>query len=153
MSLILTLFAVGLVLLAFEAVLPGAILGIFGSLALLGGCVVAFLHYGASGGAIAVVSALVLAGLLLYVEFRVLPRTRLGRRLFLQSQIGGENPAVAPATVVGQAAQAVTVLAPSGYVLVNGRKYEAYSNSGYIAAGTPLRVVALDNFRLIVTQA
>ena len=101
----------------------------------------------------AVALAAGLTGLLLYFEFRVLPRTALGRRLFLQSAVTGRQPEVATVDVVGQPARAVTVLAPTGYVLVAGRRYEAYSQGGYVSAGTALRVIGLDNFRLIVTQA
>lgn len=153
MNLIVLLFIVGLVLLGFEVFVPGAILGLLGGLALAGGCVLAFVDYGLNGGAAAVAIAAVLAGALLYFEFRILPRTAFGRRLFLQSAVTGRSPDVATPDVVGQPGQALTVLAPTGYVLVAGRRYEAYSQSGYIAAGAALRVVGLDNFRLIVTQA
>ena len=153
MSSIILLFAVGLILLGFEVFVPGAILGIFGGLALLGGTGVAFLNYGTTGGLLALVVALVLVGALLYVEFRVLPRTTLGRRLFLRAAVTGENHAVvAPADVVGQSGTAATTLAPTGYVLVAGQRYESYSQSGYIASGTTVRVVGRDSFRLIVTQ-
>jgi membrane-bound serine protease (ClpP class) len=53
---------------------------------------------------------------------------------------------------VGKTAEAVTTLAPSGYVVVDGRRYEAFSQSGHAAKGAILRVVGLDNFRLIVTK-
>lgn len=153
MNTIVLLFIIGLILLGFEVFVPGAILGIIGGLILASGCVMAFMQHGADGGVLAVAIAGGLTGLLLYFEFRILPRTAMGRRLFLHSAVTGRNPDVAQPDVVGQPAQAVTVLAPSGYVLVNGRRYEAYSQSGYVPSGASLRVVALDNFRLIVTQA
>jgi membrane protein implicated in regulation of membrane protease activity len=56
------------------------------------------------------------------------------------------------ADVVGREAVAQTVLAPSGYVVVDGKRYEAYSQTGHAIVGTRLRVVGLDNFRLIVTK-
>jgi membrane-bound ClpP family serine protease len=54
---------------------------------------------------------------------------------------------------VGKAAEAITPLVPSGYVLVEGRRYEAFSQSGHATKGATLRVVGLDNFRLIVTKS
>lgn len=154
MTPIVLLFALGLILLGAEVFVPGGILGIFGGLALLGGCVLAFIGFGAAGGLLAIATAAVLSGLLLYVEFRILPRTAVGQRLFLRSSVTGQSPA-APATpdLVGRTAEAETVLAPSGYVRVEGRRYEAFSQSGYVPAGALLRVVGSDNFRLIVTQA
>ncbi len=154
MSSIVLLFVIGLILLGFEVFVPGAILGIFGGLALLGGTVIAFLDFGPDGGLLALAIALVLVGALLWLEFRVLPQTALGQRLFLRSSITGQSTApAAPSSIVGETGTAVTVLAPSGYVTVAGRRYEAYSQSGYVAAGGRVRVVGQDNFRLIVTQA
>ena len=68
--------------------------------------------------------------------------------LFRSSQ---PPPAVA-AEVVGRPAEAATTLAPSGLVLVGGRRYEAFCQSGHAAKGDALRVVAVDNFRLVVTK-
>jgi membrane-bound serine protease (ClpP class) len=53
--------------------------------------------------------------------------------------------------VVGRPAEALTTLAPSGYVAVDGRRYEAFCQSGHAAKGATLRVVGVDNFRLIVS--
>ena len=41
---------------------------------------------------------------------------------------------------------------PFGYINVQGRRYEAFSQSGYLAKGVTVRVTGLDNFRLIVTK-
>jgi membrane-bound ClpP family serine protease len=154
MSAIVLLFVIGLILLGFEVFVPGAILGIFGGLALLGGSVLAFLNYGPGGGLLALGLALALVGVLLYVELKILPKTTLGRRLFLHAAVSARST-TAPvlSEIVGQLAVASTPLSPSGYVQIDGKRYEAYSQSGYVAAGTTLKVVSADNFRLIVTQA
>ena len=49
MNAIIVLFVVGFVLLAFEVIVPGAILGIIGGLAILGGVILAFMEYGSTG--------------------------------------------------------------------------------------------------------
>lgn len=153
MNAIIILFGIGVVLLAAEVFVPGGILGVMGGLALLGGVVMAFVDLGAGAGWIALAAALATVGLLLYLELGVLPKTRLGRRLFLDAAVSGTSQA-APAQpeVIGKAAEALTTLAPSGYVIVDGRRYEAFCQSGLVPKGTALRVVALDNFRLIVTK-
>ena len=153
MSLIVLLFVVGVMLLAAEVFLPGGIAGVFGGLAMLGGCVVAFQEYGASGGLVATVGALALLGLTFVIELVWLPKTRLGRKLIVQSTVASTSqPALATsAEVVGKMAEAITPLGPSGYVLVEGRRYEAFCQSGHVGPGATLKVVGLDNFRLIVT--
>ena len=153
MNTILLLFGIGLVLLAADVFVPGGILGIFAGLALLGAVIMAFVDLGPSAGWITLAAAMATVALLLYIELGVLPKTRLGRRLFLDAAVNGTSQASpAQADVVGKPAQALTTLAPTGYVIVEGRRYEAFSQSGLVAKGTALRVVGLDNFRLVVTK-
>lgn len=154
MNLILMLFLLGAMLLAGEVFVPGAIMGILGGIAMLVGCIVAFQEFGSGGGVTASLLALALLGLTFYVELVWLPKTRFGKKLIVQSTVDATSqPALAVAAdVVGRSAAAITPLGPSGYVLVDGRRYEAYSQAGHIASGEILRVVGLDNFRLIVTK-
>lgn len=146
------LFATGLVLLGFEVIVPGAILGLAGGLCLLAGVALAFIDHGLAGGLIALGSALGLVGALLYFEFRILPRTRFGRRMFLRSEISGASqpPVAAQEEVVGADAVALTALAPTGLVEVRGKRYEARCDSGYAEAGTRLRVTRVETFQLVV---
>jgi len=154
MNAILLLFLTGVLLLAGEVFLPGAVMGIIGGLCMAAGCVLSFLQWGAGGGLIATFIALILLGLTLYLELVWLPKTKFGKKLVVHSRVDATSqPALAEkAEVVGQPAEAVTALVPSGYVLVAGRRYEAFSQSGHVAKGAVLRVVGLDNFRLIVTK-
>jgi membrane-bound ClpP family serine protease len=154
MSLMVMLFIIGAVLLGAEVLVPGGILGIIAGVALLGGVALAFFEHGTEGGWIAVAAALGLVALTLWIEFVILPKTALGRRLFLKAEItAASQPALAEREiVVGQSGVADTTLAPSGYVIVGGKRYEAFSRSGLIAKGAALRVVELDNFRLIVQK-
>jgi membrane protein implicated in regulation of membrane protease activity len=54
--------------------------------------------------------------------------------------------------VVGREAVAETTLAPGGYVRIEDRRYEAFCRSGLAPVGARLKVVGLDNFRLIVSK-
>lgn len=154
MNAIILLFLLGIVLLGFEVFVPGAVLGIMGGLAMFGGCIVAFSVFGATGGTLATVVALVILGLALYVELVLLPKTRFGKKMLVEATVAGTSqPPLAPAeAVVGKEAIALTPLTPTGYVDIAGRRYEAFSRSGQVSKGEALRVVALDNFRLIVTK-
>lgn len=151
MTSIVLLFVVGLLLLGFEVVVPGGILGAIGGLAMLGGCVIAFGELGLTGGGLAVLTAVLLVGLLLYVEFRILPKTAMGRRLFLKSKVSGTAVTARGDDLDGKSGEAVTDLAPTGYVKIEGNRHEAFSRSGFLDAGAKVKVVGMDNFRLIVT--
>jgi len=154
MNAIILLFLLGIVLLAFEVFVPGAVLGIMGGVAMLVGCIVAFNIFGATGGTLATVLALAILGLALYVELVLLPKTRFGKKMLVQSTVDGTSqpPLATAEAVVGKPAMALTPLTPSGYVEIEGRRYEAFSRSGHASKGEALRVVGLDNFRLIVSK-
>ena len=110
----------------------------------------AFYDYGLSGGFIAFLVALGLLGIVLWLEFVLLPKTALGRRMFLQSAVTGTSKA-ATENMVGRSGKTITALGPSGYVQIEGKQYEAFSRSGFVDAGTAVKVIGADNFRLIVT--
>ena len=153
MSTIFLLFLVGVGLLAADVFVSSFLLAVCGAVAMLAGCVVAYQRFGAFDAGLAGLAAVALLGGTIYVELVLLPKTRFGRGLVVQSTSGAASqPPLASAEVVGKAAQAVTTLAPSGYVTVEGRRYEAFCQSGHAAKGTALRVVGLDNFRLIVSK-
>ena len=152
MTSILLLFVVGLLLLGFEVIVPGGGLGMIGGLAMLGGCVIAFGELGLTGGGLAVLAAVLLVGLLLYVEFRILPKTAMGRRLFLNSKVTGTTMNARGEDLGGKSGEAVTDLAPTGYIVIEGKRHEAFSRSGFLDAGAKVKVVGMDNFRLIVTS-
>jgi membrane-bound ClpP family serine protease len=151
---IVLLFVAGVMLLAAEIFTPGGILGVIGAIVMFAGCAMAFTEFGALDGSLATVAALGLLALTLYLELVWLPKSRLGKSLVVQtaSDAVSQPPVADEATVAGKSAEAVTTLAPSGYVLVEGRRYEAFCQSGHAEKGTALRVVGLDNFRLIVTK-
>jgi membrane-bound ClpP family serine protease len=155
MTAVVLLFVVGSVLLAAEVFLPGGIAGIMGGLALAGGAGLAFSEFGAGGGSLASIGAMLLLGAMLYAELVWLPRTRLGRTMVIEATIDSQSqppPAVA-AEVVGQSAVALTPLVPTGFVSIAGKRYEAFCRTGHAPTGASLTVIGVDNFRLIVSES
>jgi membrane-bound ClpP family serine protease len=154
MNAIILLFLIGSLLLAGEVFVPGAVLGIIGALCMFGGCVLAFLNFGVAGGALATAVAVALLGLMLYIELVWLPKTRVGKKMIVQSTVAATSqpPLAELSAVVGKTAQTVTPVGPTGYVQVEGRRYEGYSQSGHVPAGTTMRVSGLDSFRLILSK-
>jgi len=152
-SLIILLFALGIIFLAIEVIVPGAVLGTIGALLMLAGCYVAFINFNTLGGVLAVISAFSIAVLALFVEFRILPKTKLGKRAFLTSEITAVSAAIGKEALdlVGQSAESLTMLSPSGYVIVNGKRYDAFCQNGQVPAGTQLKIIGADSFRLIVS--
>jgi membrane-bound ClpP family serine protease len=151
---IILLFAIGIIFVLFEVIVPGGVFGVLGGVAMIAGCVLAFRNYGMSGGFIALGTGVAVLGLGLWIEFAILPRTRLGRRAFLQASITGRSThAPVDTSLVGREGETLTALAPSGVVLLDGRKYEAFSQAGFLERGVRVKVQGFDNFRLIVVRS
>lgn len=153
MTLIILLFAIGLLLLAAEVIVPGGIIGAIGGVMLLAASLLSFSEFGSVGGAIALLASVVLSGLTVVLELFLLRKTPLGKKAFLQSEITATSSRFAEeaSKLIGKSGESVTMLSPSGYARIEGRSYEAFCPSGQIPPGTPLRVIGADNFRLIVS--
>jgi membrane-bound ClpP family serine protease len=150
---ILLLFAGGVVLLALDVFAGSFLLAAIGAAVMAAACALAYQRYGPFDAGLAGLAAIALLGGTVYFELYLLPKTRFGRGLVIHSTSGTAQPAPALAeAVVGRNASALTTLAPSGYVLVEGQRYEAFCQSGHAPLGAMLRVVGVDNFRLIVSQ-
>ena len=153
MNVIITLLLVALLLFFFEILIPGGIMALIGAILVIAACVVAFNDYGAMAALVVFVGALIVSLLLLYLELKFLPNTKYGKRLFLyrQQKASSLSPQ-AGQDIIGQCGEAITTMAPTGMVLIDGKKYEAFSQSGMLEKGTPVAVVKQDSFRLIVEK-
>lgn len=155
MTLVILLFSIGIVLVALEVIVPGGLLGAIGGLLMFGGCVMSFMEFGTTGGIVSLALAFSVATIALFIELKILPKPRLGKRAFLSKQITAVSRAVPAeaAQLIGKNAEATTLLSPSGYVTVDGRRYEAFCQSGQAPVGAALKIIGADNFRLIVSQS
>lgn len=153
MSLIVGLMILGFGLIMLEIFIPGGVVGLLGGASLLGAIGLAYGEFGMEGALIAFAVAIVGLAICLYVEFKVLPKTRVGRRIFLNNSVSGKSqPDVGEATLVGKEGTTLTALSPSGQVLVEGRKLEAVSRSGFLEKGEHVRVDSLDQFKVTVSK-
>jgi membrane-bound ClpP family serine protease len=146
--LTITLFAVGLVLLAAEVLLPTH--GVLGVMA--AGCIVwaiglcYWIDPWLGVGAFLVTLALTPVGL--WAAMKIWPKTPIGKRLFLQPD-RTESPAMPPVSV-GQAGVAVSALRPMGECDFGDLRLEVMSEHGMIAPGRKVRVVAISGGHAVV---
>ena len=153
MSTIIGLLVAALVLVFFEVILPGGILGIIAALFVILASWFAGAEYGVGIGVLTFAGFAAAIAILAFVEFKLLARTSLGRAFFLKSSVTGHsNIAPAEASIIGKKGSALTRLNPSGKVAIDGQTYEAHSQDGYIEADQDILVVAQDNFKLIIKK-
>ena len=97
-----------------------------------------------------------LIGIPIYIMYLVrwLPHTRMGHRLTL-----GDKPTATgeqatgeadTETLVGAQGETLSILRPSGTVRIGTRRLTARAESGFIAAGTPIKVISATAFSVIV---
>lgn len=151
MTAILTLVGLALCLFIAEIFIPGGLLAIGGAFLLILAGGLSF-YYGVTTGLLVLVGSLILVGVVFFIEFRLL-KSRTARRLFtLDDAIQASTGLKDTAPLVGQAGVALTIMAPTGKVGINGRSYDAAARDGYLPKGARVVVVSADSFRLLVTQ-
>ena len=153
MNLIIGLLIIAYVLLLLEAVVPGGVLGILGFLCLAGAGWAAAKEYDLLIGGTVFAGGAIVGIALVFAELRWLSRSRVGSVFFLGKEVSGKsNPEIATEEIIGKVGEARTPLNPSGYVRIEGREYEAFSQDGYLRKGTDVEVTGMDNFRLLVQK-
>ncbi|WP_437284921.1 NfeD family protein [Sorangium sp. So ce406] len=166
----IALFAAGAILIAVELLAPGHVVpGVAGAACVASALVLSLLdlervpidvawHAGWLPRALATASvSLAATAVLAAVAARVAPRTRLGRRLVLDTAIRAvatgrspEGPAASASPLADRLGTAATDLRPSGKVEIDGRRVEALSAFGYVEAGARVRVLRAEGGRLVV---
>jgi len=151
LTLATSLLVAGLVLIAAEFFLPTVVLGFLGAVVSFAGIYLA----AEAGWATCVVYALIFL-VVLGLEFlafrRLLPTTAAGRAMTNQTtNAAAAVPAAAGfALYVGKSGRALTVLAPSGTIEVDGQRLEAFSVDGYVDRGAAVLVTEADAGRVTV---
>ena len=144
--------AAGLLLLFLEMFLPGMIAGIAGAVLLMVSVGKAYDFYGAEGGNVALLIALLASGALWWWWATHFQNTRFGRSMTLQDT--GSGTAVTPglADLVGAEGTAFTTLRPGGTVLIGGKRVDAISDGELIEAGTAIRIIRSQGICVMVRR-
>ncbi len=151
MTLIIVLIVAALVLFFLEIFLPGGILAIIGAGCLLGASYLTYVGYGLMPGLSVLIGSALLGLIFFLVELQLLKSSRFGGFLRSEGSIqGGANAPAGDDSLRGQAGTALTTMAPSGRVRIGERTYEAAAQGGYVAKGTPIEVVRVESFKLII---
>lgn len=146
--IVVGLMLVGVALLAIEVViLPGV--GLVGLLGLAGVGAAIWVAYAMIGPAYAGVS---LAGAVVAsaAAFWLLPRTKVGRSMVLETATTARVGDPRLAELVGKEGVALTPLRPAGTVEVDGRPVDVVTDGEYVERGSRVRVVVVRGSRVQV---
>ena len=154
MTEVIAVMLFGYALIGLEAIVPGGVLGV------LGFCCIVFstyLSHEAFGGWFAP-SVTFLVGslgaiLLIFLEFKFLSKSKLGKSLFLASADDGvSNSEISPNDVLGKQGESLTDHHPEGMVSLDGKSYDAVCEDGFLPKGCKVKVTGLDDFRIRVRR-
>jgi membrane-bound serine protease (ClpP class) len=115
--------------------------------------VMSYDHYGAEGGNVALVIALILSSIMWWWWATHFQNTRYGKRMTLQTSVDGKTATHCLAEFVGQSGTAVTDLRPAGTVVIDGRRVDAISDGEFIENGQTVRVLRAQGICIIVRRS
>lgn len=147
----LILLGVGLILVEVYLVPGFNVVGIIGLLVMVFGVGYGYTETGLVGGTIFLVGAVAAVSL----AFLWLWRSGAWDRFVLATNLKRDDNLIAResedrARYLGEAGTAITPLRPTGIVEIEGRRIEVMTEGEFIAAGSAVRVVAMDRRRYFV---
>ena len=157
MELILpiALILVGLLLIVIEVYLiPGFnVIGILGLLLVLSAIIIAFNEGGSLGGLAAIGGSIISVGGLFWFLYSTGAWDRFILTTSLKEAPESEEDREQRRSYLGKKGIAITPLRPSGVVEIEGERIEVSTEGEFIAAGSDVRVVAMDRRRYFVRLA
>lgn len=152
------LFVAAMVIFAIDLMIPsgGVLVGVTACFA-FAAILVAF-RVSTSAGVWMLIATMGAAPVMMWAFLEIWPRTPLGRRMtsapppageFIWSDAAKSKDSQA---LIGAQGISLDEMIPSGSVQIDGQSYEAFSESGPIDAGKPVRVIRLDMGRLVVAS-
>ena len=148
MELAIGLLVTGILLMFFEVLLPGMILGACAVMAMVASVVVAYsnTNYGNIFLMLALVSTTVFT-----VCFVVwFPKSAMGQKLSSTSAVG--DLGIDLSELINQSGSAYTDLRPSGKAVIGDERVDVVTEGAYIEKGRPIKVVAVEGKRVVVRE-
>lgn len=151
MITIFIMLVLGLLFVFMEFYIPGAILGIIGSILL----VVSVVLFATESDSLAMallymVFVFALVGMLIHYTLKKIPQSKSRFSIYSNKDQKGYKASSYDASVIGKKGTVIADLKPGGYILVEGKKHQAISLSGYIARGLEVDIVGGQEESLIV---
>ena len=148
MELAIALLVIGLVLMFFEILLPGLVLGACAVLSLIASVAVAYSK--TAHGTIFLIIALVSLAVFAIGFVYWFPNSYMGRKLISTSAVG--DLGIDLSGLINQTGSAYTVLRPSGKATIGDQRVDVVTEGAMIDKGTPIRVVTVEGNRVVVRE-
>lgn len=157
----IVLIAVAAFLLVLEVFIPSAgIIAVTSAVVAIAGIVCLF-RYDTNWGLIGSLAVMVIGPILGGFMLKIWPSTPIGRRLIYGDQTEEDRQRLAESeramqaerlALIGLEGKAITDLRPIGMAQIGDNRYEVLAESGWIKAGSPLRITQADGAQIKVRQ-
>ena len=136
------LLAIGLLLIFCEFYLPGGVMGVLGALVVIASIVVFIMQ---TDSPLAILLYIVGTGICLAVLFRFalwrILHAKPGFSIYSDADQEGYIASTFDTSTVGKIGIVESDLRPGGHVIVEGKKHQAISQSGYVTKGEEIEVI------------
>lgn len=153
MILTFVLLALGLFFVLLEFYMPGSLMAIIGGFMLLT-AIILFADQTQSLPWTLLFVAAEIFFLYLLIRFMVtyIPRAKGAMSIYSNKDQAGYQASEYDVKAVGKKGKVIADLKPGGYIIVDGKKQAAISESGYIARGADVEVIGGEGESLIVKK-
>lgn len=148
------LFLFGIVLLVIEAFIPG--FGIFGITGLVAVIISIILSAASTAyGIYMLLISLLIAGIGSFLSFKYLQR-KGALKSFVLSQSATREAGYSSGTdysfLLGKEGQTITPLRLTGKIEIEGKRYDAVSESGFLESNEKVKVIKVEGYRIVVRK-
>lgn len=145
------LLFLGLLLILIEFYIPGAVIGIIGSVLVLL-AIIQFASESTSliGVILFIIGAAVAVGLVIRFALCRIVKAKPGYSIYSNHDQEGFKASSYDVNAIGKIGTVLSDLKPGGYILIDGQQHQALSISGYIPQGSEVIVVSGQEESLIV---
>lgn len=143
----------GLVLILLEFYLPGAIMGVLGTISILAGIII-FASESSSIWTLILFFAMTTLGVGLVIRFALsrIVKAKPEYSIYSNDDQEGYIASTYDKNAIGKSGIVISDLKPGGYIFVDGEQHPAISLSGYIAKGEHVSIVSGQEQSLMVTK-
>ena len=152
------LFVVGFIALFLELFVPAAgMIGAAGIICMIVGTVFGYRSFGSTVGTIFLAGTLIGVPAMIVIGLKLFPKTFVGKRLILSFSQGHDEGFTSYTSeryenLLGREGEAVTMLRPSGMVVIDGRKQSVVTSGELIERGERVRVIKVEGSRVVVKR-
>lgn len=144
---IIFLILLGVLALVLELfALPGAIVGIIGSLFIIAGIVMSYVQYGVVAGNLTLLGT----GVFIIITVVLFLRSKTWKRMTLTTQIDGKVNVQPDSLYEGMEGVSLSRLAPSGKAIFDQEIVEVFSSLDFIDQNTPIVISKIEGSKIIV---